>query len=147
MGVRHACRVLLKAPGCAVVGILTLAWGIGANAAIFSVLDRALLRPLPYPHADRLVLFGILVPAIDSRPALFSSAYVKLRDGRAPFDSMASWRPGVRGCDLTESRPVRLDCAEAESTFLPTFGVRPILGRNFDAEEDRAGAPGVCLIS
>jgi putative ABC transport system permease protein len=144
---RHAWRGLRKSPGFAVVAILTLALGIGANAAIFSVLDRALLRPLPYPHADRIVLFGILVPAIDSRPALFSSAFVKLRDGRTPFESMASWRPGVRGCDLTESRPVRLACAEAESTFLPTFGVRPILGRNFDTEEDRAGAPSVCLIS
>jgi putative ABC transport system permease protein len=144
---RYALRTLRKSPGFALVAVLTLALGIGANAAIFSVLDRALLRPLPYPHADRLVLFGILVPAIDSRPALFSSAYANLRDRGTPFESMASWRPGIHGCDLTESRPVRLACAHAESTFLPTFDVRPILGRNFDAAEDRAGAPNVCLIS
>ncbi|MDE3136255.1 MAG: ABC transporter permease [Acidobacteriota bacterium] len=147
LDVRYALRMLRKSPGFAAVAILTLALGIGANAAIFSVLESALLRPLPYPHAERLVLFGILVPAIDSRPALFSSAYVKLRDERSPFESMASWRPGVRSCDLAESRPVRLACAQAESTFLPTFGVQPILGRNFDAAEDRAGAPSVCLIS
>ena len=144
---RYALRMLQKSSGFTIVAILTLALGIGANAAIFSVLDRALLRPLPYPHAGRIVLFGMVVPAIDSRPALFSSAYVKLRDQQTPFESMASWRPGVHGCDLTESRPVRLACAQAESTFLPTFGVNPILGRNFDSEEDRAGAPNVCLIS
>jgi putative ABC transport system permease protein len=144
---RHALRMLRKSPAFTIVAILTLALGIGANAAIFSVLDRALLRPLPYPHADRLVLFGFVVPAIDSRPALFSSAYGKLRGERTPFESMASWRPGVHGCDLTESRPVRLACAQAESTFLPAFGVTPILGRNFDSVEDRAGAPDVCLIS
>lgn len=145
--VGYGLRLMRRTPGLTLVAVFTLALGIGANAAIFSVLESALLRPLPYPHAERLVMFGMLVPSFDSRPALFSASYVQLEQSQTAFESMASWRPGIRGCDLTESRPMRLACAYAESTFLPTFGVRPILGRNFTAAEDRPNVPKVGLIS
>src|SRR5207248_8552288 len=145
--VRYAARMLRKSPGFTAVAVLTLALGIGANSAIFSVLDRDLLRPLPYPHADRLVFFGMLVPSFDSRPFLFTSAYLQLGGSDSPFESMTSWRPGVAGCDLTETQPLRLACVRAESTFLPIFGINPILGRNFTAEENGPNAPQVCLIS
>src|SRR5215472_203316 len=144
---RFAFRMLRKSPGFTAVAILTLALGIGANAAIFSVLDRNLLRPLPYPDADRLVFFGMMIPSFDSRPFLFTSSYLQLKADNTPFDSVASWRPGVDGCDLTEDHPSRLACARAESTFLTTFGVSPILGSNFSTEEDGPNAPQVCLIS
>ncbi|HEV2387135.1 MAG TPA: ABC transporter permease [Candidatus Acidoferrales bacterium] len=144
---RYALRLAARSPGFALAAVLALALGIGANGAIFSVLDQALLRPLPYPHADRLVFFGMLIPSADSRPFLFASSYVELRGQQTPFESMASWRPGTGACDLTESQPVRLACARVESTFLPTFGASPVLGRNFTADEDRAGGPNVCLIS
>ncbi len=147
LDVRYALRMLRKSPGFTVVAVITLALGIGANTAIFSVVDQALLRPLPYLHVNRLVLFGVVVPAADSRPFLFASSYVKFHGSETPFAAMASWRPGVQGCDLTERRPMRLGCARVESTFLPTFGVRPILGRNFTAAEDRPDVPQVCLIS
>jgi putative ABC transport system permease protein len=145
--IRYALRMLRKSPGFTAVAVLTLALGIGANTAIFSVLDQDLLHPLPYRHADRLVLFGMLLPSFDSRPFLFTSSYVQLATENTPFDSMASWRPGVAGCDLTEAQPLRLACARAQSTFLPTFGVNPILGSNFTTEEDGPDAPPVCLIS
>ncbi|HKW88960.1 MAG TPA: ABC transporter permease [Candidatus Acidoferrales bacterium] len=145
--VRFALRMLRKSPGFTAVAVLTLALGIGANTAIFSVLDRDLLRPLPYPHGDQLVFFGMLIPSFDSRPLLFTSSYLQLRSEHTPFVSMASWRPGVTACDLTETQPLRLACARAESTFLPTFGVTPILGSNFSTEEDGPNAPQVCLIS
>jgi predicted permease len=145
--VRYATRVLSRRPGFSIVAVLTLALGIGANAAIFSVVYRALLQPLPYPHAGRLVLFGMIVPAADSRPILSAASYAKLNNEPTPFASDTSWRPGVSGCDLTETRPLRLACARAASTFLPTFDVRLVLGRNFTAEEDRPDAPRVCLIS
>jgi putative ABC transport system permease protein len=144
---RFALRMLRKSPGFTAIAILTLALGIGANAAIFSVLDQDLLHPLPYPHADRLVFFGMLLPSFDSRPFLFTSSYLQLATENTPFDSMASWGPGVTACDLTEAQPLRLACARAQSTFLPTFGVNPILGRNFTTEEDGPDAPPVCLIS
>jgi putative ABC transport system permease protein len=144
---RYGLRQLRRNPGFTVVAILTLALGIGANAAIFSVLYRNLIRPLPYPHAQRLVMFGVVVPALDSRPFFFGFSYLGLRHEQTPFESMASWMPGVHGCDIAAPQPQRMDCAQVESTFLPAFGVRPVLGRNFTPEEDLPGAPPVCLIS
>src|ERR1041385_497098 len=73
--VRYALRQLRRNPGFAVVAVLTLGTGIRANAAIFSVLSRALLGPLPYPDAQRLVIFGVVVPALDSRPFIFGFTY------------------------------------------------------------------------
>ena len=144
---RFAARMLRKSPGFTAVAVLTLALGIGANAAVFSVFDLDLLRPLPYANANRLVFFGMLMPSFDSRPFLFTSSYLQLRGSHTPFESIASWRPGVAGCDLTETQPLRLACVRAESTFLSTFGISPILGRNFSAEDDGPSAPVECLIS
>ena len=145
--VRYALRQLRRNPGFTVVAVLTLALGIGANAAIFSVLYRDLLRPLPYPHSERLVMFGVVVPALDSRPFIFGFTYLGLRHEQTPFESMASWVPAVQGCEISSPQPQQMDCAQVESTFLPTFGVRPLLGRNFTFQEDLPGAPPVCLIS
>lgn len=145
--VRYALRGFGRSPAFAVTVVLALALGIGANTAVFSVLDRDLLRPLPYPHANRLVFFGMLIPSADSQPFMFIASYSQLRSEHTPFESVASWRPGVAGCDLTEAQPLRLACARAESTFLPTFGVSPILGSNFTDEEDGPNAPQVCLMS
>ena len=144
---RFGARMLRKSPGFATVAVLTLALGIGANTAVFSVLYRDLLHPLPYPHGNRMMFFGTVIPSADSRPFLFTASYEQLRRRSTPFESMTSWRPGIGGCDLTEERPLRLACVRAESTFLPTFGVVPIIGNNFNAEEDGPGAPAVCLIS
>jgi len=145
--VRYAARMLRKSPGFTAVAVLTLALGIGANASLFSVLERNLLRPLPYPDSDRLVFFGMRIPSFDARPFLFTSSYIQLSAGNSPFESISSTRPGVPGCDLSEEQPTRLACVRAESTFLSTFGVSPILGSNFSAEEDGPNAPQVCLIS
>lgn len=144
---RFATRMLRRNLGFTTVAVLTLALGIGANTAVFSVLYRDLLHSLPYPHGNRLVFFGMLIPSFDSRPFIFSASYEQLRHGRTPFASITSWRPGVAGCDLTEDQPSRLACVRAESTFLRTFGIVPTLGRNFNADEDGPDAPHVCLIS
>ena len=144
---RYGLRQFRRNPGFTVVAVLTLALGIGANAAIFSVLYRDLIRPLPYPHARRLVMFGVIVPALDSRPFLFGFTYLGMRHEQTPFESMASWMPGVRGCDIEVRQAQRMNCAQVESTFLPTFGVHPVLGRNFTSQEDLPGGPPVCLIS
>jgi len=144
--VRYGLRALRRNPGFAAVAILTLALGIGGTTSVFSVVDRILFRPLPYPHAERLLSIGMLAP-LDSNEFMFASSYVALRDHPAAFDSVTSFTAGIAHCDLVGETPVRLACAQVASTFLPTFEIHPILGRNFTNEEDRPNAPDVALMS
>ena len=143
---RFALRLLAKSPGFALVVVLTLAVGVGATSAVFSVVDRLLFRSLPYPQDDRLVSFGDKAP-FETIEFVLGPDYVDWRREQTPFESVTSFVPGGADCDLTEQNPVRLKCALVESTFLPTFGIRPLLGRNFAPEEDRPNAQRVALIS
>src|SRR5713226_2318002 len=143
---RFALRGLGKRPGFAIVAILTLALGIGSTTAVFSVVDRILFRSLPYSHDDRLVSFGDKAP-FQAIEFVLGPDYIDWKKAQTPFESVTSFVPGGADCDLTEQNPVRLKCALVESTFLPTFGIRPLLGRNFAPEEDRPNAQRVALIS
>ena len=143
---RFAFRGLRKRSAFALVAILTLALGIGSTTAVFSVVDRILFRSLPYPHDDRLVSFGDKAP-FEANEFVLGPDYVDWKKAQAPFESVTSLVPGGADCDLTEKNPVRLKCALVESTFLPTFGIQPFLGRNFTTDEDRPNAPRVALIS
>jgi putative ABC transport system permease protein len=143
---RFACRSFAKRPGFTVLAVLTLALGIGATTAVFSVVDRILFRSLPYPQDERLVSFGLLAP-IERDEFMLGASYVDFQKGAGPFQSITSMAPGTTDCDVTEQAPVRLNCALVEQTFLPTLGVEPVLGRNFSAEEDRPKAPKVALLS
>jgi putative ABC transport system permease protein len=143
---RFAVRLLAKSPGFALVAVLTLAVGVGATSAVFSVVDRLLFRSLPYPQDDRLVSFGDKAP-FETNEFVLGPDYVDWRRAQTPFESVTSFVPGGADCDLTEQNPVRLKCALVESTFLPTFGIRPILGRNFTSDEDRHNGPRAALIS
>jgi putative ABC transport system permease protein len=144
--VRFALRSLVQRPGFAVVAILTLALGIGSTTAVFSVVDRILFRSLPYPHDERLVSFGDKAP-FEANEFVLGPDYVDWKKAQTPFESVTSFVPGGADCDLTEQNPVRLKCALVESTFLPTFGIQPFLGRNFSSDEDRPNAPRVALIT
>jgi len=115
---RYGIRTLAKNPGFTVVAVLTLALGIGASTAVFSVVDRILFRALPYPHADRLVSWGVSAP-IERDEFMLGTPYVALRGRFAPFEAVTSFTPGIVDCDLTEQNPARLSCARVESTFLP----------------------------
>ena len=143
---RFALRMLVKKPGFAVVAILTLAVGVGATSAVFSVVDRILFRSLPYPQDERLVSFGVMAP-FDSREFMLGPDFVDWRGRQAPFASITAVEPGSVDCDLTEQNPAQLSCGQADAAFLSTFGIRPILGRNFAREEDRPNAPRVALFS
>lgn len=143
---RFAVRMLSAKPGFTTVAILTLALGIGATTAVFSVVDRVLFRSLPYPHDERLVSFGVKAP-FEGIEFMLAPEYAALRSQSTPFESMTSLTPGGADCDITEQNPVRLSCALVESTFLSTFGIRPIVGRDFVRQDDRSNAPRVALLS
>jgi predicted permease len=144
--IRYGLRMMVKNPGFTAVAVLTLALGIGATSAVFSVVDRILFRNLPYPQDNRLVSFGLLAP-IERDEFMLGSSYVDFRKEPGPFEEVTSMNPGTFGCDLTEQEGIRLSCAAVEQTFLPTFGIRPVLGRNFSLDEDRPNAPRVALLS
>ena len=143
---RYGLRTLGKSPGFTTVAVLTLAVGIGGTSAVFSVVDRILFRSLPYPQDNRLVSFGLLAP-IERDEFMLGSSYVDFRKEPGPFEAITSMNPGTAGCDLTEQNGIRLNCALVEQSFLPTFGILPLLGRNFSSDEDRPNAPRVALLS
>ncbi len=142
----HGWRGLRRTPVVFTAGIVTLALGIGAPTAIFSVVDRILFRPLPYPHHGELVSVGLLAPVADNNELLMAPAYLRLRDRQTPFRSMAAFG-FTSDCDLTETHPERLRCARVDAPYLPTFGIEPMAGRNFSPGEDTRNAPPVALLA
>jgi putative ABC transport system permease protein len=143
--VRFAARMLRRSPGFSAVAVLTLAVGIGASTAVFSVVDLLLFRSLPYPRADRLVSVGFSGP-IDSNEFNIANSYLDWRDRQTAFQSLTSMYPGGQ-CDLAGDPPLRVNCQVVESDFLSTLGIVPLMGRDLRAEDDQPGAPRVALLS
>jgi putative ABC transport system permease protein len=137
---RYAARVLRRSPGFTAVAVLTLALGIGANAAIFSVVHAVLLRPLPFPEPERLV-FG-WVQDRDGRRPFSGPDFTEFRDAATAFEEIgAVFSPVMVGLSSGgRTEPVRT--REASHNFLAVYGLRPFLGRTFRPEEDRPGMPG-----
>jgi putative ABC transport system permease protein len=138
-------RVLLSRPAFSAVAILTLALGIGANTAIFTVINAVLLRPLPYHDPSRLVL---LIERTSQFPTQTTSwqNFVDWRDQTKSFDAVAA----IRTLTMTltgRGEPDRIPAKMVTAPLLPMLGVTPPLGRAFSAEEDRPGAAGVALLS
>ena len=143
--VRYTLRGFRRNPVFAITAIATLALGIGATTAVFSVVDRILFRSLPYAHDDRLVSVG-LVQSLEKQEFTLGGFFYEWRDNQKPFSSMTFER-GASSCSLTEANPVHLECAQVAQTFLPTLGISPEMGRNFIPEEDLPNGPKVALIS
>ncbi len=143
---RYGARTLRNSPTFTVIAILTLALGIGASTAIFSVVDRLLFRSLPYPQDDRLVSFGVMAP-FDSREFVLGPDYVDWSHRIIPFESITAVYPGSIDCDLTEQNPIRLHCGQVDAQLLPTLRLQPIHGRNFSREETRPNCPRTVLLS
>jgi predicted permease len=143
--VRFAVRTLRKSPGFAVIAILTLAIGIGANTALFSVVNGVLLNPLPYPQSDRLVALYARANEFNK----FSISYPNFLDWSRQnhsFSSLAAFR-GETFTMTGIGAPERLDANMISATFFPLLGVNPIVGRNFEEKEDQLGAARTALIS
>ena len=141
---RYAVRVLLARPGFSFVAILTLALGIGANTAIFTVVNAVLLRPLPFREPDRLVM---LLEKTTQLPTVTTSwqNYVDWRDQTRSFDAVAATRP-LTVTMTGGGEPERVPARMVTSSLLPMLGVSPVAGRTFSADDDRAGAAGVALL-
>ncbi len=142
---RYAVRMLLKHRGFTAVAVLTLALGIGANAAIFSVLDGVMLRPLPYPDIDRLLVF--IEQTRTGEPMSVSwPNFEDYRDQNQTLESIGVTRPAV--VNLTGAdQPERLNGSLASSGVFKAMGISPLAGRTFTIEEDRAGTEPVAIIS
>ena len=143
---RYAARGFARQPLFTLTAVFAAALGIGSTTAVFSVVDRILFRGLPYAHDDRLVSLGMMAP-LDTNEFLFADAYFDWRKHQTPFTSITSFTAGVADCDLTQTNPLRLGCAQVEGNFLSTFGISPVLGRNFTAQEDVPNGPRVALMT
>jgi putative ABC transport system permease protein len=137
---RYAIRGFRRNPAFTVTVIATLALGIGATTAVFSVVDRILFRSLPYAHDNRIVSVG-LVQSLERQEFTLGGFFYEWRDSQKPFEAFASQEAGPHACDLVETNPAQLNCIHAQAGFLP------LLGRNFLPEEDRPNGPRVALIS
>jgi predicted permease len=138
---RLAVRALRRAPGFTAVVVLTLALGVGANAALFSVVDALLLRPLPFREPSRLV-------AVWPQQAHTQAEFVRLREPGALPQLVGVAAHGKGDVSLTGvGEPVRLSGVQVSAGWFELLGLQPRLGRTFTAEEERAGAPGVVVLS
>ncbi len=143
---KYGCRILAKNPGFAAVAILTLGLGIGANTAIFTVVNGVLLRPLPFADPSRIVL---VLERNASFPSLVSTSYENYKDWRDQSHSFESMQAScVTNLTLTGAGdPERLNAQRMTAGIFPLLGVRPVAGRAFLPEEDRPEGPAVAMIS
>ncbi len=141
---RYSVRMLRKSPGFAAIAILTLALGIGANTALFSVVNGVLLNPLPYPNSAQLTRIYAKTPGFDRGPIVYLN-FLDWQRQSSSFVSMAAYRnenynwPG-------QSQAERLTGYMISADFFRTLGVRPVLGRTFDSRDDQLGAAPVAIL-
>ena len=144
---RYALRMLRKSPGLSFVIVLSLAIGIGANSAVFSVVDALMLRPLPYPQPERLAAIWLHSPGIGIfRDWPSPGQYIDIQKESHSFEEMSISR--LTSFTLTGlERPERIDGMRTSSGLLHMLGARPLLGRILLPEEDKPGKPDVAIIS
>jgi putative ABC transport system permease protein len=145
---RYGTRMLWKHPSFTVIAVVTLALGIGANTAIFSIVNAVLLRQLPYPDADRLVMLWSTMPS-QGVPTSGSAMpdYREWRDQNQSFDGLAGFYYGDVNLSGAGQEPERVQGARVTSNLFEVLSVRPALGRNFLAEEERFGNHTRALLS
>ena len=144
--VRYAARGLRRSPGFSIAVILTLAVGIGGNTAVFSVVDQLLLRPLPYPDGNQLVMVDELSLGRNSRADVSPANWLDWQRESRTFRQFAAWQ--LRAFTLTGAgEPRRVIAQLVSSEFFPLLGVAPLLGRAISDEDDRPNGRRVAVIS
>jgi predicted permease len=145
--IRYGWRMLGKNPGFTAIAVLTLAIGIGASTATFSVVDTVLLQPLPYQQPERLVQVTETLPGMSAdEVGVAAGEYQDYRDRNHSFSQAAAYESA--GFNLTGAgQPLRINAASVSASVFPLLGVSAELGRAFTAEEDRYGAGNVVVLS
>jgi putative ABC transport system permease protein len=146
--IRFGLRMLRKSPGFTAVAILTLALGIGANTAIFSYVDAWMIKPLPYPHADRLMTLDShdKKKGWTSNGIVSTASFLDFEKQNTSFEQIAlwtSWNFNLTG----DGAPELVEGGRVSWNYFAALGAKAMLGRTFAADEDRAGAPHVAILS
>jgi putative ABC transport system permease protein len=145
--VKHVLRRLVRSPLFTGMTLLTLAIGIGANTAIFSVIEGVLLKPLPYPHPEELVgvwhtAMGLNIPELNMSPSL----YFTYREEGRTFQDVGLWQS--RTASVTGlAEPEQVDTLNLTETVLPLLGVKPLLGRVFSQKDETEGSPETVMMA
>lgn len=142
---RYGIRGLLKTPGFTAIAALTLALGIGANSAIFSFVDGVLLKPLPYPEADRIMRV-LEKPPGGGRNGISALTFLDWQHENTVFESLAAYTGGSVTLSGIEE-PLLVRGSRVSASYFDVFGVAPALGRTFAADEDRPGKERVVVLS
>ena len=148
---RYGLRILLKRPGFTAVAVAALALGIGANSAIFSVVNGVVLRALPYKDPDRLAMVWSRRPLLQTQVGslefpVSAADFIDWRDQNQSFDQIAAFHS--QAFNITGAgEPEYLGGVRASASLFSLLGVEPRLGRTFTAEEDQSGADRVAIIS
>lgn len=144
---RYGLRMLMNKPGFAAVAVITLALGIGANTAIFSVVNAVLLRPLPYREPGKLVRVYTEFPTMNLRKFWMSvPEFLDIQREANAWESIGAWTTSGRNI-ATSDEPIRVNAALITRGLIEALGVQPARGRNFTPEEDINGGPRTALIS
>jgi putative ABC transport system permease protein len=149
---KYALRLLLKSPGFTAVAVLTLTLGVGANTAIFSVVEGILLRPLPFPHAEQLVRIYESPDEVSARSAslnLSDRTVARFREfGRDVFEDVGGGTGGAAVVGLNDGSPAQtVPASQVTWNFFNVLGLAPARGRVFSEEEGRGGADAVAIVS
>jgi putative ABC transport system permease protein len=145
--IKHAFRMFRKSPGFTATAVAALALGIGANTAIFSVINAVILKPLPFPGADRIVVLMNTSPQ-GSGPAASVPKYNVWRRQTSVLEDVAAYDTGGPGLNLNSGdRPEQLKGVHVSQEFFRLFGARTVLGRTFTPEEDRPGGGNTVVLS
>src|SRR5688572_29161302 len=139
---RHAARSLRRAPGFTAAATVTLALGIGATTAIFSVVNAAMLKPLPYSDADRMVVLAVPEGGDQS-----GQIFLQVRELARAFDAVAAQGSGS-GWNLTTAQSAQwVDGLRVSESYFDVHGARPLRGRGFSRAEDQPDGPNAVVIS
>ena len=141
----HGLRTLLRQPAFTVVAVITLALGIGANTAIFSLVNTVLLRALPFKDPEQLVSVG-KVAGQGGLPGVAGFQYLAWKEKSNSFDGIAAYTDNNFNL-IGQDEPERIPCAQVTASLFTTLGVQPLVGRTFLPEEDRRGNNQVAVVS